>query len=254
MELVKPESIKLKKINTNKRKEATKLVYDVFNILDPSGANTKKYQKLFANMTNEQFCDFMNSMWRDDTINFILDIVDFEREVTIEKAEKAAKLLNIPLEEYVMLPHLNMNKENPVVTKIPIITMFMIFKRLQQTTRKKNSASIHISDRSAITGQVVGGDKNGRSSDVENAGLMTIGAVNTAREFNGFRADGMARKNYAYSKLTTEGSVSLEEIESVAGIGDRTMVNTIDALYLGMGIKTDLVDESLVLNKTAKEM
>ena len=64
----------------------------------------------------------------------------------------------------------------------------------------------------------------------------------------------MIRKNVAYSSATNKGYISLEEVESSAGINDRTILNTIDKLYLGMGIKTDLVDESLVLTKTIKEM
>lgn len=245
-------SLKLAKINISKRKEAIDLVTKVFDALDPSGENSKKYKKLLTSMSNEEFIKFMNAMWEDDTMNFVLDIVDHEREVTLENIEKAAKVIGVPLEEYVIFPDGNGDDENPTVTKTKIIVMYIIFKRLQQTTRKKNSTSIRVSDRSATTGQVVGDDKNGRSSDVENNGLVTMSMVNSLREFNGFRADGLQRKNYAYSQITNTGSVSLRDVEAQAGISDRTMLNTIDALYLGMGIKTDLIDESLLLNKTVK--
>lgn len=246
--------MKLAKIDISKRKQAEKLVYDVMDKLDPTGANTTRYKKMFSKMTNGEFESLMKSMWEDDTKNFVLDIVDFERTLTLTQVENAAKVLGIPLEEYVMLPHLNMDKDNPIVTKVPLITMYIIFKRLQQTTQKKNSTSTHIGQRSAVTGQVSGDDKNGRSSDVENTGLIVYGATNCAREFNGFRADGIQRGNYAYSQIATTGTVSLEDVEKTAGIADRTMLNTIDVLYLGMGIKTDLVDESLILTKTAKSM
>lgn len=247
-------SIKLEKINMSKRKQAEKLVYDVMDQLDPTGANSKKYKKIFSNMTNAEFEKFMKSMWEDDTMNFVLDIVNFERDINLDLVESAAKTLGIPLEEYVMLPFLNNDTENPVVTKVPVFTMYIIDKRLQQTTRKKNSTSIHTSDRSAATGQVVGDDKNGRSSDVENSALIAQGAVNCAKEFNGFRADGLVRKNFAYASATNKGYISLEEVESKGGISDRTALNTIDTLYLCMGIKTDLVDESLLLKKTLNEI
>lgn len=246
--------MKFAKVNMSKRKQAEKLIYDVMDALDKTGTNTEKYKKLFAKMSNTEFESMMKSMWEDDTMNFVLDIDEFDRVVRLEDAERAAKVLGIPLEEYVMLPHLNKDKDNPVVSKVKYIVGYIIFKRLQQTTQKKNSASTHIGQRSAVTGQVTGDDKNGRSSDVENTGLIVYGALDTAREFNGFRADGIQRANYAYSQIATNGSVSLEDIEKTAGIGDRTMLNTIDVMYLGMGIKTDLVDESLVLTKTAKEI
>lgn len=247
-------ALKLAKVNIKKRKEAEKVIYEVFDILDPSGANTEKYKEMFATMSDNEFIKFMNSMWEDDTNNFVLDIVDHERTLSLNMVEKAAKKLGIPLEETVILPFLNMDTNEPVVTRTKVLVMYIIYKRLQQTTQKKNSTSIHISDRSATTGQVVGDDKNGRSSDVENTGLIALGAVNVAREFNGFRADGLQRKNVAYASISNNGYVSLEEVEAQAGIGDRTVLNTIDTLYLGMGIKTDLIDDSLILSSTARNI
>ena len=229
-------SVKLAKINLSNRAKAEKLVYDVMDALDPSKTNSDKYRAMFNKMTNAEFESFMNDMFTDDDLNFTLDVVSFDREVDLEKAQKAAKVLDIPLEEYVMLPFLNMDIDNPIVTKVPVFITYTIFKRLQQTTLKKNSTSIHISDRSATTGQVVGDDKNGRSSDVENAGLIAVGAEACAKEFNGFRADGLIRKNVAYSSATNKGYISLEDVESSAGIDDRTVLNTIDKLYIGMGL------------------
>lgn len=246
--------LKLAKIDLSKRKEAENIVYNVMDLLDPSKTNSTKYKKMFASLTNAQFEKLMTDMFEDDTLNFTLDIVNFERELDLGTVEKAAKYLGVPLEEYVMLPFLNNDVEEPVITKVPVIVMYTIFKRLQQTTQKKNSTSIHITERSAVTGQVTGNDKNGRSSDVENASLIALGAINCAKEFNGFRADGMERKHVAYSSASNRGYISLDEVESSAGISDRTVLNTIDKLYLGMGIKTDLVDETLVLSKTLKSM
>lgn len=247
-------SIKLAKINIKKRKEAEKVIYEVFDILDPSGENTLKYKEIFSNMSDSEFIKFMNEMWTDDTLNFVLDIVDHERTLNLNMVEKAAKRLGVPLEETVVLPFLNMDTNEPVVTRTKVLVMYIIYKRLQQTTQKKNSTSIHISDRSATTGQVIGDDKNGRSSDVENAGLIALGAINVAKEFNGFRADGIQRKNAAYASIATNGYVSLDEVEAQAGIADRTVLNTVDTLYLGMGIKTDLIDDSLLLSSTAKNI
>ena len=247
-------NLKLAKINLSKRKEAESIVYTIMDILDPTKTKSTKYKKMFATMTDSEFEKLMKNMFEDDTLNFTLDIVDFEREIDLSMVEKAAKHLGVPLEEYVMLPFLNNNVDQPIVTKTPVIVMYTIFKRLQQTTQKKNSTSIHITERSAVTGQVTGNDKNGRSSDVENASLIALGAINSAKEFNGFRADGMERKHVAYSSASNKGYISLDEVESTAGIDDRTVLNTIDKLYLGMGIKTDLVDETLILNKTLKSM
>ena len=64
----------------------------------------------------------------------------------------------------------------------------------------------------------------------------------------------MLRKNYAYSEIATKGVVSLEDVEKAAGIEDRTALTTVNVLYLGMGIQTDLIDEGLMLTKTARDI
>ena len=152
--------LKMAKINMSKRKQAEETVYKVMDALDPTGANTKRYRSMFSKMPNSEFESLMKDMWEDDTLNFVLDIVDFERPLKLEYIEKASKIIDVPLEEYVMFPHLNNDIDNPVVSKVKLIVMPVIFKRLQQMTQKKNSMSTHINQRSAITGQVSGDDKN----------------------------------------------------------------------------------------------
>lgn len=140
-----------------------------------------------------------------------------------------------------------------MVTKEPCLTGYYIDKRMEQMNNKKNSTSTHIDERSATTGQVVGHDKNGRSSDQENIALTVIGATNILREINGFRADGLQRKNYAYAQIAQTGSCSLEDIEEHAGIEDRLALETIDTYYMTMGLKTDLITPGNLLINTIKK-
>lgn len=241
------------KINLKKRKSAEQLVYSVMDALDPSGTNSKRYKKLFSTMSDAKFENFMNCMFDDHNMNFTLEIKEFEREVTIDQIEKAAKVLNIPLEEYVILPHITMSQDNPIVTKEKCLVGYHIEKRMEQTNTKKNSTSIHIDERSATTNQVVGHDKNGRSSDQENIALTLIGAENVLKELNGFRADGMQRKNYAYSQIAKTGTCSLQDIEEHAGIEDRLSLETVDVYYKTMGIQTDLITPDYLLISTVKK-
>lgn len=241
------------KIDMSKRKQAEQLVYKVMDILDPSGTNTKRYQKLFGTMSDAKFENFMKCMFDDDNMDFTLEIKEFERELHLEQVEKAAKELNIPLEEYIILPHISKSQEKPIVTKEPCMTGYYIEKRMEQTNTKKNSTSTHIDERSATTGQVVGHDKNGRSSDQENIALTVIGATNMLREINGFRADGLQRKNYAYAQIAKTGSVSLEDVEANAGVEDRLALETIDVYYKTMGLTTDLITPDLLLLSTVKK-
>lgn len=234
-------------IDITKRKEAENILYKVMDALDPTGTNTKWYRELFSTMSDKKFKDLMMDMFNDFNLNFILQIKDFEREVTLEHCEKAAKVLNIPLEENLIMPFLNMDKSNPVVTKYPVIVGYHNEGRTQQTNAKKNSTSIHNTQRSAITGQVVGVDKNGRSSDQENMALALLGGTNILKELNGFRADGIKRNDFAVAQIANTGQCDLDEIEAHAGIEDRTTLNAVDMMFLGMHLKTNLVSPDYIL-------
>lgn len=240
------------KIDMKKRAAGEKMVYGVMDRLDPSGTNTKRYKKLFSTMSDSKFENFMRCMFDDDNMNFTLEVKDFERELTIAQIKAAANFLNIPLEEYVILPHITMDQEHPEVTKEKCLVGYRIEKRMEQMNTKKNSTSTHISERSSTTGQVVGHDKNGRSSDVENTALVLIGANEILKEINGFRADGLQRKNYAYNQIAQTGSVSLKDVEETAGISDRLALETLDTYYKGMALHTDLITPGLLLVNQVK--
>lgn len=237
------------KINMSKRKTAEKLVYDTMNKLDPTGTESKRYRQMFSSMSNAEFERFCKDIFSDKNSNFVLGVVDYERDLTIPRIKDAAKLLNIPLEEHLICPFLNMSKEFPTITKNPLLTGYVIVKRVQQSARKKNTTSINTASRSAATGQVVGDDKNGRSSDQDNIALITQGADVVARELLGPRADDMVSKNQMNASIVENGYASLEELDS--NLSDKTTLNTVSTLFLGMGVRTDLISPDLLLPSTA---
>ena len=234
-----------------KRKQMEDLVYNVFNALDPSKTNTEKYKSMFSNMSDAQFDKYFKTIFNDDNKYLIFDIVDFEHDVTIDKLEKAASVLKIPITEYVAMPHVNNDKQNPVTTKTPVIVGYLHLKRLQQMLSKKNATSTNISMRSALTGQVTGNDKNARISDSETACLSTIGADYALREFMGPRSDDMVMKSQMYADISTKGYCSIEDLSN--RVENKVSLNTTDAYLIGMGIKSDLITKGLVLNKTLND-
>lgn len=240
------------KIDMSKRKQAEKLVYDYFDIADPSGRNTARYKKMFSEMSDAKFKQFMTQMFEDDNMNYILDIEDYKSDISVESAERCLNFLGVPVAEYIIMPHMNMDLVNPTVTKYRMITGYIIDIRMVQTNHKKNSTSIHISQRSAVTGQVVGDDKNGRSTDQENIALVTYGATNILKELNGFRSDGMGRKNEAYADISNTGVCSVEKVERNHGLEDRTALNVLDMYYTCMCLKTDLITPGYIFLQTAR--
>lgn len=233
----------------NKREDIEKLIYDTMDALDPTGANSGKYKKLFGSMKDKQFFEYMEEFTSDmdlnATENFILDIVEFERTVDMDKCEKAAKVLDIPLYEYVYLPHLNMNKDNPVSTPQKCLVGYINVKRTQQLLFKKNGLSTSASRRSAITGQVVDKDKNSRNSDMEAIMLTSIGSTDILRELHGPRADDSVMKSDMLRDISTKGYVNLDDLESIPTNKD-TLV-TLSTYLTSAGIFSDILGDTYIL-------
>jgi hypothetical protein len=238
-------------ISDKKRKKMENLIYTFFDAFDKSGTNTKKYKNIFEPMTNEQFDSYFKALFADEKAYLILDIVDYEHTMTLDDIERAAKVINVPLFEDVSMPHLTMDKKHVITTKEPVPVGYINIKRTQQTVSKKNGISTNIDSRSSITGQVTGGDKNGRESDLENIMLISMGLNNTLRELNGPRADDIHMKEEMLRDISLNGYTTMENLED--DVLNKTTLNTTSVYFLGMGLNTDLVTKGLMLPKELKE-
>lgn len=234
-----------------KRNKMQNLIYRFFTAFDKSGSNTKQYKEMFEPMSDNQFSSFFREFFKDDKQYLILTVVDYERTIKIQDIERAAKVLNIPLYEHIYQPHINHDKEHPVVSTSPVPVIYINIKRTQQTVAKKNGLSTNVDTRSAITGQVVRHDKNGRESDLENIMLTSLGMENTLKELNGPRADDLVMKQQMNQSINEKGYVMLGDLDDK--IENKTTLNTVDTYFLGMGLKTDLVTRGLKLINTLKD-
>ena len=226
-------------MDKNKRKRIEKLVYDVFTALDPTGANTARYQDMLGKMKDAEFDKFIKELLSNENNYLILDMADYERDLKMEHVEAAAKVLGIPLYEYIAMPHVNEDIENPVVSKFPVPVMYLHMKRMQQMVNKKNSTSIESSKRNMLTGQVTGEDKNSRSSDMENLNLVAINANETLKELLGPRADDNVMKNEMLQQIALTGNVTLSNMTN--DLENKTALNTLNVFFTGMGFRTDLI-------------
>lgn len=234
------------------RKAIEKLVYDTYDALDPSGTNTAKYRSLFGSMNDAQFEKFMKEFLADDTEYFMLDIVEFEHDLRFKYCEDAARVLGIPLMEYVYMPHLTMDKKHVIVSKEKCLVGYINVKRTQQLLSKKNGLSTSNDRISAVTGQVVDDDKNARSSDIEASMLVSLGADKILQEFHGPRADDHVMKRQMNQSISTKGYVMLDELDNVST--NKVTLNTVNAYLLAMGLKSDIVSDTYVLPKTSDDL
>ncbi len=235
-------------ITKEKRKQMEEKIQKTFDKLDPSKSNSENYKQMFDAMSDAQFDAFFKDLFATEDEYLILDVVDYDRPLMIENIEDAANYLGVPLYEKVAMPFVNMSNDSPVLTQYEVPVGYVHLKRAQQMVAKKNTTSTEASTRSALTGQVVGRDKNARDSDVENFGLVTLDATDTLRELMGPRADDMVMKSEMYASIAQKGFVSLNDLTNK--VENKTTLNALDVYFIGMGLKTDLITQGLVVRKT----
>lgn len=128
---------------------------------------------------------------------------------------------------------------------------------MQQILSKKNSYTANIDQRSQLTGQVANDSKIARLSDNETSALLVMGSKDILKELLGARADNKREKAELYQSISKYGYGSLTEIaktgDGKASQKDNVVLNTIDVMFLGAGIKTDLISSSYVIDKKKLE-
>jgi len=227
------------------RKEIENLVYETFDALDPSGTNSSKYKELYSQMSDAQFDKHMKGFLANKNENFILDINELDRRVTMDQCEAAAKVLGIPLMEYVYMPHLTMDKKNVIVSKERCLVGWINVKRTQQLLHKKNGLSLSDDRINHMTGQVTGDDKNSRDSDIEATMLVSLGADAILQELHGPRADDTVMRQQMMLDIANKQYTSMDEMENLPI--NKVTLNTVSTYFLSMGILSDLIISDYIL-------
>ena len=229
-------------ISNDLRKKIENKIYSVFNILDKTGSNTKKYRELFSGMSNEQFTSYMKGFLKDDKENFYLEVLPNKNEPSLKDIKKCLEFLKVPMDEYVYFRH-DGHKEDPIRTRYKVPTGYILLRRLQQILSKKNSYSLSISQRSLKTNQVTSDSKVARISDAENYSLSAIGADYALKEFLGPRADAQDSKTELYKQISNFGYAYQKDLPN--DLSKKQTLNTIDVFFIGAGIETDLLEDNV---------
>lgn len=224
---------------SERRKKFMDHLTRVMNLLDPTGQNARNYHDKLDKMSDAQFDKWARAFFENERANFYLEIVEYERDLTIEQIEKCAEYMKVPLFERVAIPYLTHDRNHVVITPEPVPVGYTHQKRMPQTLLKKSAGSIKIDKRNPLTGQVTGEDKNARNTDTETYSLIAVGAENALREMMGPRADDMKAKTQMYAQIAKKGYVSLEELDNDPK--NKTALNTFDTYFAYQMFLTNLV-------------
>lgn len=227
-------------IDKKQRKEAEKLIFEVYDAMDKTHTNSEYYKKVFANMNDAQFEKLFKQ-------NFPLRFhyQPWEIEPTIGELEKAAKLVDLPILQKVNMPYKYINKDGKPVQSKECLVIHLHIKKVQQFLTKKNAMSTNIEMRDMKTGLLISADKNGKTSDREAETLITMDLDDTVREFTGFKADNMTTKNIAYNLINNTGQVSLKDLED--NNEDYMSLNLLNVYMIGSMMYTNIISETYLL-------
>ena len=223
-----------------KRKYFMEYMTNIYDILDPSGTNTKLFREKYDKLSDDEFSKSVEAFLSNDKIKgFYLEVVEFERDLSLENIFKCAEYMNIPLFEHVAVPHINGSVDDAIVTPEPVPVGYIHAKRMQQTLLKKNTGSISNDKRNPKTGLVYGEDRNAMTSNVETYSMVASGATNALRELMGPRADNMRAKTEMYRRINQDGYVSLDDLPNDQR--DKVAINSLDTYFTIQGFGTNLV-------------
>jgi hypothetical protein len=230
------------------RKAIEDKVIAVMNMLDNTGSNARRYKLFFKSMSDEQFKKFIKDM-KDDKNWFMLEVLP-ENEPSLPMIKDAAEFLKVPLEEYLYINHNTNGKTVKTDTKMSV--GYLSIKRLQQLLSKKNNVTLDANKRNVRTGALVNDDKASRISDVEMYALTVMGADAVKKELLSFRADSMDGKQQMLSQIMLQGYANQADINTDPK--DSTTLNTVDIYFLGAGIKSNLISDTLLLKHEEKKL
>lgn len=217
------------------RLEAERLIYQVFDILDPSGENTDFWKKEFSKMSDEQFKKYISG-----NFPFYYQTGAF-KEPSMDQITKALDILEVPLLESIYEPYKYKNPDGLAIKTKPCLVIYIHMKRMKQMVTKKNGMSIDTKSRDMRTGLLTGIDKNGKESDHEFESLAISGLYDTMNEFSRPRADAMTDKSIMNNTIKTLGMVSIKDLPRE--VDDSLSKNLLSAYYLGAQLYTNLVNQ-----------
>lgn len=229
---------------TDKRRKIETLITNVLKAMDPTGINAAKYQNMFVKMSDSQFSQWVTKFLGDEKSNIRLDIEEFnqKRVLNFDNVEKAAKILNIKLFEYVFIPHLSSDPNRPIRSRQPVLVGYLNIKRPQQLVSKKTGLAMSDTNRDEISGAAKGESKGGTTTGIENEMLVGVDADEILSEFCGVRGDNVAEYDNMISEIAEKGSVRLADIKTT--VYDKPTLVKADMYLSAMGLKTDLISES----------
>lgn len=226
---------------SERRKRTTEFVVKCLEILEGGKINSTQFLQTVTPMSDKQFEEFMQDVRKNQEIRQIayFEIEEFKRDVDLDKCKKCLDIMGVPLYEYVAVPDVTGDPDNVQVTPEPVPVGYAHYKRMPQTTHKKNSLSLNVDKKNPLTGQVVSQDKTAKNTDIETYAMSSIGAKIGLRELNGPRGSDPVMEAEMMQAVSNTGSVTMAQLTSDPK--NKVALNTLNAYFTMQMFCTNLL-------------
>lgn len=226
------------------RLEVERMVYEIMDILDPSGDNKEFWIKKFSSMSDEVFKKYVTQPFP-----FFFQTGAF-KEPQMNQIRKALNHIKVPLLERIYMPYKYKDSNGRPVKSAECLVLYINDKRMKQLLTKKNHISIDTSVRDMKTGQLTGASKGGRNSDHEVESATISGLDNLLIELSRPRGDAMDDKTILMDTIKVLGQASLKDLPMDPS--DSLGKNNLAMMFIGAQMMTNLISDDYVLPYTAK--
>lgn len=205
--------------------------------IDPGGVNYQRYEKLFSDMNDKQFDQFMINM-RDGKWEFHIVVPNMGPKFSLHELLSAADGVGLKVFHRIWLTDASSGRRYLSRSEYPILKLPI--RRMQQFLDKKLSVPDNDTTIDGLTGQVTGDDKAASISAPEIQALHSRGLKTVLNEFVTVRGGDIANYGEARRQMEEQGSVRLGSLD--ASSVSRTAKIT-QVLLESMHIDSNLISE-----------
>ena len=195
---------------------------------DLSSKTVQIYRDKFEGMSDAQITKFFKD--GNEIKLFVKD-----DEVTQKKVDDLIKRTGYVTEERIVYPE---KKNATSIHKMMVLPVQI--RRLQQVSTTESNSNVDAEVRNKVN-QAVRESRTAQLTDTEVAMMAGVGLDKTLSELLSARSDNQMMKNTMNRLIREKGSFSLNELPKTPN--SRNSLLYIDALYKGMNLATDLVDD-----------
>lgn len=190
-----------------KRKKAQEYILKHISMMDPSGKNTERYEKMFKKMSDKDFDTYMERIRKGEQ-KFFVYTPNMENNLDIDNLLKTADALNIKLLERLKLWDSSTKKYYTTANDYLVVNLPI--RRLKQYLQDKISVPDSDSKTDAYSGQVIKPDKGSSISGVEMQTMISKGLHNSIAELTNVRGGNIAAYADFKAELEETGEGSLQ--------------------------------------------